>query len=259
MKNFGRIKNIFNGLFVESLIKKDAAARELFKKYVKTIKENEILKTEFLVYNNIESKVEPDTLTANFYVFENIKLLDSFSKEDILSANNKLVALLGAYASKLNEDYELSELHESLSDLIFTKKTAYNVDRITEGMKKVTSYISTNKHKEVNESFDLPNSVVSKLMVEKFNEKYSSMDEADRKVIKAIIDNDTAQQKEIYNNTVTECVTIIDNLLKNITEGDAETTEKLQKVKNKLLSEGYDGEMFLDKFSKLLTLKNGLR
>ena len=49
MKNFGKIKNIFNDLVSEGIAIKDTKSINLFKKYVKTIKENEILKTQFLV------------------------------------------------------------------------------------------------------------------------------------------------------------------------------------------------------------------
>ena len=58
VKNFGKIKNTYNEVLVESVITKNKNKKELFKTYIKTIKENEILKNQFLVYNLIENKVE---------------------------------------------------------------------------------------------------------------------------------------------------------------------------------------------------------
>jgi len=55
MKNFGKIKNVFNELVSEGIATKDVASLDLFKKYVKTVKENEILKTQFLVISNIDT------------------------------------------------------------------------------------------------------------------------------------------------------------------------------------------------------------
>jgi hypothetical protein len=49
MQNFGNIKNIFNNLLAEGLTKKDVKSKKLFQKYIKTIKESEVLKTQFLI------------------------------------------------------------------------------------------------------------------------------------------------------------------------------------------------------------------
>jgi hypothetical protein len=47
MQNFGEIKNEFNGLLAESLVTKNNISKGLFKNYLKTIKESDILKTQF--------------------------------------------------------------------------------------------------------------------------------------------------------------------------------------------------------------------
>lgn len=94
MKNFGEIKNIFNTLLAESLVKKDKNKQKLFHSYLKLIKENEILKTQFLVYDNIENKIEGNENKIYQYIKENIELLKKFKKKDILEANEKLVKLL---------------------------------------------------------------------------------------------------------------------------------------------------------------------
>ena len=124
MQNFGRIKNTFNGILAESVVTKQDANKQLFKKYVKAIKESKILTLQFLVYNNIENKVDTDSNSANFFVNENLKLLEKFKIEDIIKENAKLVSLDKSVEGKLNETYKLSELHESLSKLITTKRTA---------------------------------------------------------------------------------------------------------------------------------------
>ena len=58
MQNFGKIKNHFNSLLVEAIATKDEKKKKLFKEYVKAIKNDEILKAQFLIYNNIEDKSE---------------------------------------------------------------------------------------------------------------------------------------------------------------------------------------------------------
>jgi hypothetical protein len=49
MQNFGKIKNIFNNILIEGIVKKDDNSKKLFKRYIKTIKESEILKNQFLI------------------------------------------------------------------------------------------------------------------------------------------------------------------------------------------------------------------
>ena len=94
MKNFGKIKNVFNELVSEGIATKDVASLDLFKKYVKTVKENEILKTQFLVISNIENKVESDRDIATQYVKENISLFSEFEKKKIIEANENLSSFI---------------------------------------------------------------------------------------------------------------------------------------------------------------------
>ena len=58
MQNFGKIKNAFNELLAEGLSTNNPESKRIFKKYIKTIKENEIIKTQFLLVSNSEDKIE---------------------------------------------------------------------------------------------------------------------------------------------------------------------------------------------------------
>ena len=67
MQNFGKIKNAFNELLAEGLSTNNPESKRIFKKYIKAINENEILRTQFLVYNNIKfHKNEIITKLTNF-------------------------------------------------------------------------------------------------------------------------------------------------------------------------------------------------
>src|ERR1035437_8833005 len=106
MQNFGKIKNTFNGILVEGMVLKNDTKKQLFQKYVKAIKESDILKTQFLVYNNIENKIEADPSVANFFVLENVKLLWKFKSEDVIKENKKLVSLSADILGKINDVYD---------------------------------------------------------------------------------------------------------------------------------------------------------
>ena len=54
--NFGTLKDIFLEKLIESYTSEDTLGKDLYKKFLKILKENETLKTSFIVFKNIENK-----------------------------------------------------------------------------------------------------------------------------------------------------------------------------------------------------------
>ena len=253
MQNFGKIKNAFNGILVESFVGDKESNKNIFKIYIKTIRENEALKTQFLVYNNIENKIEENEFKANLFLQENITLLNKFSKKDLLEANMKLAKSI----SIENESYEKQELHENLSELIFLKKTSKNIDAIVEATSKIIIHMKNNKLKLVKEAIELPNSMLSTIMVEKYNERYSTLDENEKEILKVLIESTDDQKQEVYKKTLKECIDLINE---NLKEADLNAKDKLLQVKEKLLNDTIEvNENFFKNISKLVELKSSLK
>lgn len=253
MQNFGKIKNAFNGILVESFVGNKESNKNLFKTYIKTIRENEALKTQFLVYNNIENKIEENELKANLFLQENIALLNKFSKKELLEANQHLAKSI----SIENESYEKQELHENLSELIFLKKTSKNIDAIVEASSKIIIHMKNNKLKLVKEAIELPNSMLSTIMVEKYNERYSTLDENEKEILKVLIESNNSQKQEVYKKTLKECIDLINE---NLKEADLNAKDKLLQVKEKLLNDSVEiNENFFKNISKLVELKESLK
>jgi hypothetical protein len=254
VQNFGKLKNVYNDILVESVVSKDKDKKNLFKDYVKTIKENVILKNQFLIYNLIENKIESNETKAKTFLDECLDIISKFDKKDIMEANSELLTNI---LFENDNDYDKKELHEHLSFLIFTNKTPKTIDRIIESKEFVINYILNNKEKEVSESFNLPNSMLSNLMVEKYNEKYSDLDESDKKIIKALVDSNDEEKKTVYSETIRECINLIDEKL---TESDLDTKDRLLKVKDKLLNDKLEiNEDYVKNISRLVDLKNSLK
>lgn len=253
MQNFGKIKNAFNGILVESFMGDKESNKNLFKTYIKTIRENEALKTQFLVYNNIENKIEENEFKANLFLQENIALLNKFSKKELLEANQKL----GKAISIKDESYEKQELHENLSELIFLNKTSKNIDAIVEATSKILIHMKNNKLKLVKEAIELPNSMLSTIMVEKYNERYSTLDENEKEILKVLIESTDNQKQEVYKKTLKECIDLINE---NLKEADLNAKDKLLQVKEKLLNDTIEiNENFFKNISKLVDLKTSLK
>jgi hypothetical protein len=254
MQNFGKVKNIYNSKLVEGISSKNDSDKNLFKKYVKTIKENESLKTQFFVYNNIENKVETNEFKANLFLQENLALLGKFTKQELFESNANLMLPI---VFEADEDYLNKELHENISILIFTEKNLKNIDTIVEATCKVIDFMKSNKTREIKESLDLPNSMISSIMVQKYNERYADLDETEKSVLKTLIDSDDVKKKEVYSSTLRECIDLIDSKL---VESSVETKDKLLRVKDKLLNDKTEvNEDFPKNVSKLIELRRSLK
>ena len=94
MKNFGELKNRFNEILAESVIKKNDTGKKTFGKYIKMLKENEILKTQYHIFDNIENKYFKDKSDAKDYIKENISLLSNYSRKQIVEANSRLGGMI---------------------------------------------------------------------------------------------------------------------------------------------------------------------
>lgn len=253
-KNFGHINTLYGNILSESVISKNEGSKKLFKNYLKTIRENEILKTQFLVYSNIENKVETDVNKATMFVKENIDLFSKYNKQDIFEANKKLV-----YDLIFEQDVENEKLglHENIATLIFTEKTPQNIDTIVEATNKVVDYIVNNKPYEITETIDLPMSMVTTMLVEKYNQKYSILDESQKKVLKVLVESSDEEKKNVYKELLSECLSLINEKLDT---SDLDTKDKLLKVKEKLLNDKQEiNEDFIKNISKLVELRDGLK
>jgi hypothetical protein len=249
MENFGNIKDTFKKIILESVIKKDNNGKKLFSTFLKNLKENKTLKNQFLIYKNLESKKFEDKLEAKEYIKENINLLKKINNEEIEKSNSYLLKLLkGKEIVKEN-----NEFYKNIIYLSNVKKNPSNIDKINESMNKLINHMTTIKEEDSKiDVVDVPPSVLTKLMVNKFNEKYSDINESDKKLIKTVL-NDKTNKTHTFNKIVRECIDSVDKKLnENV---DLELKDKLLKVKDKLLNTKYQKDNFLNDIIKLYNLK----
>ncbi len=254
MQNFGKIKNAFNDIFAESITDKNVEKRKVVKRFIKAISESKILKAQFLIYNNIEGRVDENQFSANLFVTENINLLNKFSKDEIMTENNKLVNMSQMVKERLESEYDKKELHESISYLIFNVNSPSTIHETTKRRMSVINHINENVEKEINEAPEVPTSLLANLAVDKFNEKYADLTEDEHKVLNVILEagNDEGKEK-VFKDTIKSCIDSVNNKLQ-----ESSNKEKLLSVKERLLSTEYISETFSDDISKLLDLKRTL-
>lgn len=255
MYNFGEIKNTFNKVLTESIVKKDRSKKNIFKEYLKTIKESSVLKSQFIVVNNIENKFIEDPYLAGEYVKESVESIRRFGQKKIILENSKLLKLLNK--NNLKVDKDLNKLYESLNNLITLKKDSKNIDKIQESFEFIRSYVMKPKESEklVSPNVSLPPSMLAGVMVSKYNTKYENLSESEKRVIRVSLNGDESEKSNLFKETIRETLDLVD---KKLETKDIDLKEKLLKTKDKLLRFEYKGETFTKDITKLYSLKNGL-
>jgi len=254
MENFGNIKDTFKGIVIESVLRKEDSGKKLFSKFIKLIKENNTLTDQYLIYKNLQTKKFDDTSEAKDYIKENISLLKSLDKKNLEKGNEKLFKLLNGK----NIIKENNEFYSHIKFLVETTKTATTIDKINESINHIKGLMLEKEVEVTNERIDseLPLSVLTKISVNKFNDKYSNISESEKSIIRTILNGDDKSKEETYNTLKRECIDTIDNRVTEST--DVTLKDQLLRVKDKLLNMNFDNENFINDINKVYDLKESV-
>ena len=257
MYNFGKIKESYNKIYLESFSTKDSKKKKVFEYYISKLKESKILREEFDCYNAIQKAAFTNELDSQIFIEGNLDVIRSMSRVDLNDIHNDLI-------NNLKENgYSLVELeNEVLSlfeDVLNTEKTSKNLTKITESITKLRKTLVKEGSLETNEeeTIALPTNVLSNLMVNKFNSKYSELDETTKKIIKVSLNGSEEERSELFNSTLKECVELVNNKLKE-SVNDLELKDKLLQTKERLLEMSFISETYIEDLTKLVELKNNL-
>ena len=254
MINFGNIKDTFKNLVIESTIRKDNKGKKLFSKFLKTIKENQTLKDQYLIYSNLQNTKLDDGVEARGFVKENIELLKTLNESHIKKGNEFFLKLLkGNKIVKENQEF-----YNKVSYLVNTEKTPSNIKKINESINYIVRLMLEKEEVEevVTESIDLPPSVLTKLAVNKFNSKYSDITESEKEIIKTVLNGSNEDKEETFNKLKRECIDTIDGKLNE--SSDLDLKDKLLKVKDKLLNTNFSLDNFNSDIGKIYDLNESI-
>jgi len=255
MKNFGVIKTIYNDILSEAISNKDVKRKRIFKTYIKKLKENEVLRTQFLIYKNIESKIEENETRIIEYIKENISLMNKFSKKQILNSNKKLAKGVSLKIETYKNNEVMKKLHENISYLIHTQKNAKTIDSIFESVSQISDYIKNNTKKKITESLGVSNEILTSVVVDKYNEKYKGLSEGSKKLINTILESSNSDKIEFFNKTIKDCLGIVNE---QIVDADLSLKESLLSVKENLLNRVFNESDFEVDILKIFKLKKDL-
>ena len=253
MENFGNIKDTFKNIVVESVLRKDKEGKKVFSKFLKTLKENKTLSDQYLIYKNLQTKKFNDGGQAREYIKENITLLRNLNEGHIQKGNDYFLKLLkGVKIIKENDSF-----YNDISYLTKTKKTPSNIDKLNTSTNNIVRLMLEKEDEVVvKESLDIPPSIITKLAVDKFNNRYSNISESEKEIIKTILNGNDEDKLNTFIKLKKGCIETIDKKLDE--SSDIDLKDKLLRVKDKLLNMVYNKEDSVNNISSVYELKESI-
>jgi hypothetical protein len=256
--DFGTLKNTFTETYIKSHLNEDVKGKELYKRFLEVLKESETLKSYFIVYKNLENKTVSNEFEANEYLRENLAILDKFrGDKSIIKESQKLINLLE------NNDVEVSSesttFNKSLHTLTTNSRDINNIDSIHEAKLNLVKHLMEDKNK-VNSDDELvrENIDVSKFLniaTEKYNEKYSTLSEEEKNIIKVLREGSESDKESLLRSMVKETVSLVNGRLEG-TKDNIDLKAKLLETKDVIYNMEYNVETFSENIKKLYDIKS---
>jgi hypothetical protein len=219
------------------------------------VKKSPILQLEFKVFNNLETKHIENDIEATRYIDNNIKLFEVYTLAEVEKERERLNEFVGDDSISSLDD-ERVNLYNAIDCLICESLNDYDkidVDAIHESFSIILNHIKRPKRKLV-ENIDVKiiNEDVIEIAVNKFNEKYDSLNEEDRNLLQKLIKSNDKEKLELLEAYKNEDLQILEGLNKDSIKDSV--TKAIQKIKEMV----YDKEKINDDIISLHELKKEL-
>ena len=252
MRNFGSIRTHINKILSDAYINESAEGKDIFKKYIKLLKEDTNLRDLFFLHKNLEDTTLSTETAAIEFIKENINFIKQTDEESLVTSVNKVDSLV-------DTEIDGTVLHDAIHTLVFTERTLEKLPKLHRAMEVVTKHIvtekSTNKLTTDAECKPVNSDKLIEIAVGKYNTKYSELSETERNIIRlSLLDNEVKETS--FEDLVKENIGTIDTKL--IDHDEMDVREKLKQTKDKLNTMKYNEDTFVDDMFKLSTLKESV-
>lgn len=194
------------------------------------VKESPILQLEFKVFNNLENKHIENELIATRYIDNNIKLFEIYTIDEIDKEREKLKSFI--IETSIGDNPRV-QLYSAIDKLITESLNDYNkidVDAIHESFSLVLNHIRTPKNKLIESSdVEVLNEEVIEIAIDKFNQKYESLDEDDKNLLRTLVKSTDNEKESLLETYKIENLSILENLNKESIKDNI--TKAIQKIK----------------------------
>lgn len=248
--NFG----MSNFIFEDALPRLFKENKTAVKEFVKTIKEDKNLTSQFNFIKALEKR--DSSLDAKEYLNESISLAtNNIDFSTIKESNRKLAKLITKYGIKPSDfinDKKLS-LYEACDYVLTHKKKLSNLNEHNKNFNTILVYSESNYNNNIDEG-----KVNLDSLVEDFNRKYMNLlNEEEKSFVKEIMDfkapqNDMKKEK-LFNKFKNECITTVDKLLEGASDDEKDS---LENIKEQIKSKQYCSETVVADLAKLLEIRD---
>ena len=166
--------------------------------------------------------------------------------------------------SKTPSDYlfekgygDKKELYESIHNLITLEKKAETINTLHESFEYVKNWLTTPKEIVETKKPKVNANKFLNVAVEKYNEKYSTLSEEDKKVLKTIMSSNNEEKETLLKDMVKESITLINSALKEY-GSNLEVKSKLLEAKDVVYNIEFNENTYKEDISKIYDLKKSL-
>lgn len=215
--NVGVVTYIISNILKENYFNNNLIneSKQLVNELFDIINESPILQLEFSVYNNIENKYIDNELMASRYIDNNIKLFEIYTIDEINDEHDKLKNIINE--TPVNIEPKTNKLHESINELIKQSIDDYeniDVDKLHESFSFILNHIMKPKN-QTNSNSDVINEDVIEIAVDKFNEKFSVLNEDERNLFNKLINYNMDEKQSFFNTLKTETISLLEDISNN--------------------------------------------
>lgn len=203
MLNFGIIKNKVSQLVGEHYLNENhAQAEAVYRDYMTTVKNSDILMLEYIVFKNLEKTGLTESV-AHAYVDNNVAMLSKFKKSDIIAEHKKLAPFELKTITVKDENIALNE---SIQNLILENAQTdrmRNINKLHESLCVVLENLSKPSGKKMVSEASNPLSKYSFKTVMAAVKKtiaasYQELNESEQSVLAVLMEKDGQKQTVLF-------------------------------------------------------------
>lgn len=232
--NFGYLNDIVKTAIAENI--NDKKTKKIFREYVSLIKNNETLKSQFLLFNNINQQSN-----SIDFIKENINLMLKTHTTEMIKESNML--LYSFIQDKgLNVNINKSKLHENVGYILSNEKNLSNLLIFEKCLSEISNLLTESKNEKTSDCIDCD-----------FDEELTN---EEIELLSNVYTLSEEELKELFDNERKTCIEKTNKLFNESTDLDVKF--KLLTVKDKLLEEAFNYNTFINDYLNLKELNQNL-
>lgn len=205
--NVGYIKECLNKKITNSLLNGDVdLIDDNINNFITIISESEILKTEYDIFESLLNNRITSDVVASRFIDKTISLMENYTIEEINKEHEKLNNI---NVEGVSLDESRSNIINDIINIIYESNKSNNfvdINLLYESYTNILDYITKEKTpKNTNNNINI-NETVLNIALDKFNKKYSNLNENDINILKKITTSNYKEKiilfEELKNNNI---------------------------------------------------------